>query len=93
MKNILVTGGTTFVSKFVAEYFSADNNVFVLNRNTKKQLDNVTLIESDRHALGNSLRSMSFDAVIDVTAYYEHDVNDLLDSIGEVEDYLVNNVP
>ena len=89
MKNILVTGGTTFVSKFVAEYFSADNNVFVLNRNTKKQLDNVTLIESDRHALGNSLRSMSFDAVIDVTAYYEHDVNDLLDSIGEVEDYVM----
>jgi nucleoside-diphosphate-sugar epimerase len=37
MKNILVTGGTVFVSKFVAQYFSSkkfsnDYQVYVLNR-------------------------------------------------------------
>ncbi len=32
---ILVTGGTVFVSKFIAEYFaSRGNEVYVLNRNT-----------------------------------------------------------
>lgn len=50
--NILVTGGTTFVSKAIAEYFS-NNNVYVLNRNTKKQLNKVTLIEADRNNLGD----------------------------------------
>ena len=36
MKKILVTGGTTFVSKYVAEYFvNVGYEVFVLNRNSK----------------------------------------------------------
>lgn len=41
MKKILVTGGTVFVSKYVAGYFR-DNGyeVYVLNRNTKPQLEN-----------------------------------------------------
>ena len=38
MKKILVTGGTTFVSKYVAEYFvNAGYEVYVLNRNTKPE--------------------------------------------------------
>ena len=37
--NILVTGGTVFVSKYIANYFKNNNEFFVLNRNTKKQLD------------------------------------------------------
>ena len=46
MKKILVTGGTTFVSKYVAEYFvNAGYEVFVLNRNSKPQVQGVTLIE------------------------------------------------
>ena len=89
MKNILVTGGTTFVSKYIAEYFSKNNNVFVLNRNTKKQLDNVTLIESDRHNIGDKLRDLHFDAVIDVTAYNETDIISLVDSLGSFDDYIM----
>ncbi|MGN0346677.1 MAG: hypothetical protein ACI4DU_05260 [Lachnospiraceae bacterium] len=39
MKKILVTGGTTFVSKFVADYFvHREYEVYVLNRNTKPQV-------------------------------------------------------
>lgn len=33
MKRILVTGGTVFVSKYVAKYFQSNNyEVYVLNR-------------------------------------------------------------
>lgn len=31
---ILVTGGTVFASRFTAEYFARDNEVYVLNRGT-----------------------------------------------------------
>lgn len=34
MKKILVTGGTVFVSKYIAEYYvKSGNEVYVLNRN------------------------------------------------------------
>lgn len=47
MKKILVTGGTIFVSRFIAEYFVANNyEVYVLNRNTKEQSKGVNLIQS-----------------------------------------------
>ena len=49
MKKILVTGGTTFVSKYTAKYFvEKDYDVYVLNRNTKEQVEGVTLLEGDR---------------------------------------------
>ena len=64
--NILVTGGTVFVSKYIANYFKNNNEVFVLNRNTKKQLDGVHLIEADRHNLGNILKEYNFDVVLDI---------------------------
>ena len=39
-KKILVTGGTVFVSKFVATYFkNHDYDVYVLNRGNRKQID------------------------------------------------------
>lgn len=45
MKKMLVTGGTVFVSRYVAEYFvKAGYDVFVLNRNTRQQSEGVTLI-------------------------------------------------
>ena len=48
MKKILVTGGTTFVSKYVAKYFvNMGYEVYVLNRNTKSQVRGVKLIEGD----------------------------------------------
>lgn len=87
---ILVTGGTVFVSKFVAEYFSAKaNNVYVLNRNTKPQLPNVNLIECDRKEIGNRLKGLHFDAVIDVTAYTAEDIDNLLDNIENFDNYIM----
>ena len=45
MKKILVTGGTTFVSKYVAQYFvNQKYDVYVLNRNTKSQISGVKYI-------------------------------------------------
>ena len=56
MKKILITGGTKFVSKYAAQYFSEQHyEVYVLNRNTKPQIQGVTLIEGDRHELGDAL--------------------------------------
>lgn len=38
MKKILVTGGTVFVSRFIAEYYVEKNyEVYVLNRNSREQ--------------------------------------------------------
>lgn len=90
MKTMLITGGTVFVSRFAAEYFAkAGWQVCVLNRNTKPQARGVTLIEADRHALGDCLKGKHFDAVADITAYDAQDVNDLLDALGSFDDYLL----
>lgn len=90
MKKVLVTGGTVFVSRYVAEYFvKAGYDVFVLNRNTTQQSEGVTLIEADRNQLGEILRNQFFDVVLDVTAYTEEDVNNLLDALGGFDDYIL----
>lgn len=86
---ILVTGGTVFASRFTAEYFAREHEVYVLNRNTRPQSAEVTLINADRHALGDALKGYEFDAVIDVTAYNEADVRDLLDGLGGFKDYIL----
>ena len=86
---ILVTGGTVFVSRYMAEYYSGKGHeVYVLNRNTRPQPPNTTLIQADRHDLGNILRPYSFDLVID-TAYTARDVNTLLDALSSVSDYIL----
>ena len=75
MKKVLVTGGTVFVSKYVAKYFSNKNyEVYVLNRGTKGQLENVNLIKADRNDLGDCLKNFTFDLVIDVCGYNRDDV-------------------
>lgn len=90
MKTILVTGGTVFVSKYVAQYYvSQGYEVYVLNRNTRPQVQGVHLIEKDRHALQNALKHIHFDAVIDVTAYDEQDIRDLTDGLGEFDSYVM----
>ena len=90
MEKILITGGTTFVSKYAATYFVQQGyDVFVLNRNTKAQVDGVTLIEGDRHDLGDKLMGMRFDAVLDITAYNRSDIVDLIDSLGEFGKYIM----
>lgn len=89
MKKILVTGGTVFVSRFVADYFARKgHDVYVLNRGTRPQNPNVTLIRGDRHALGDQLKDYAFDAVLDITAYDRRDVEDLVQALGSVKDYI-----
>ncbi len=90
MKTVLVTGGTTFVSRYVAEYFvKKGDKVYVLNRNTKPQSDGVILIEADRHNLGSLLYDYHFDIVLDITAYNDKDINLLLDALGSFDDYIM----
>ena len=90
MKKILVTGGTTFVSKYVSEYFvNSGYEVYVLNRNTKPQIKGVKLIEGDRHNLGNKLKDMFFDVVADITAHNSTDIIDLVDALGTFVQYIM----
>ncbi len=57
MKRILITGGTVFVSRYLAEYYvKKGEDVYVLNRNSRKQPEGVKLIEADRHQLFLILR-------------------------------------
>ena len=88
-KNILVTGGTVFVSRFVATYFVEKGyNVYVLNRGSKPQVDGVHLIKADRHALGDVLKEYSFDTVLDITGYTREDVKDLVEALSEIRQYI-----
>lgn len=88
MKKVLVTGGTVFVSRFIAEYYVEKGyDVYVLNRNSREQSKGVTLIQADRHKLGDMLQEFSFDVVID-TAYNAKDVKLLLDALGNYKDYV-----
>lgn len=89
MRKILVTGGTVFVSRYIAEYYATKGDeVYVLNRNTKKQSEGVKLVEADRHQLGDVLRDYSFDVIID-TAYNAGDVEALLNAVGDYKEYIL----
>ena len=89
MRKILVTGGTVFVSKFVAGYFARrGDDVYVLNRNTRPQVPGVTLIEGDRNSLGGRLKEHHFDAVLDITSYTRADAENLVNALGSFEDYI-----
>lgn len=89
-RKILVTGGTVFVSKFIAAYYvKQGDEVYVLNRNHHPQPAGATLIEADRHNPGDLLKDYAFDAVLDVTAYTGEDVTALLDALGAFEDYIL----
>ena len=83
MKKILVTGGTVFVSRYIAEYYvKKGDEVYVLNRNNRLQSEGVILIEADRHNLGDCLKDKHFDVVME-------DVNLLLDALGSFDDYIL----
>ncbi len=89
MRKLLVTGGTVFVSRYVAEYYvSKGYMVYVLNRNSRPQSDDVHLIETDRHNIGDDLKGIHFDVVID-TAYTAEDVELLLNAIDSYGDYVL----
>ncbi|MBQ2744714.1 MAG: NAD-dependent epimerase/dehydratase family protein [Lachnospiraceae bacterium] len=90
MKKVLVTGGTVFVSRYVAQYYvNKGYDVYVLNRNNRKQVNGVILIEADRHLIGEKLRDYHFDIVFDITSYTKADVNTLLDALGSFNDYIM----
>lgn len=89
MSKILVTGGTVFVSKFVAEYFvEKQYEVYVLNRNSRPQVNGVHLIEGDRHDPDLDLKKYDFDIVLDITSYNSQDITDLVSKIGKVKTYI-----
>lgn len=86
---ILITGGTTFVSKFAAEYFvKSGNDVTVLNRGSRDQVDGVNLICCDRAQLGDNLKEKHFDVILDITAYTDEHIRKLLDSGITFDDYV-----
>ena len=89
MKKILITGGTVFVSKYVATYFLKRNyEVFVLNRGTRPQVQGVRHIPADRNHPGDCLKEYSFDAIMDICGYNKPDIEHLLDAVGEYGDYV-----
>ena len=98
MKKILVTGGTVFVSKSVAEYFSSESScgtryeVFVLNRGSREVPEGTHLIRADRtdaSSLKTALAGYDFDVVIDVCAYTGADIQNLLSAIKMPETYIL----
>lgn len=89
MKKMLITGGTVFVSRFAAQYFSDKYEVYVLNRNTREQCKNVNLIQADRNHLGDVLQDQHFDVVLDITAYSGGDVENLLNALDSFDDYVL----
>jgi len=80
---ILITGGTVFVSKYIAEYFiEKGEEVYVLNRNTRIQLKNAILINSDRKEINDLIKDYKFDTIIDVNAYTAEDISLLTNKIN-----------
>ncbi len=87
---VLVTGGTVFVSKYVARYYvNKCYEVYVLNRNSRLQVEGVHLLEADRHDCKEVLKGHYFDAVLDVTAYTAEDIKDLLAGLEGFGQYIM----
>ena len=74
----------------MAEYFvNAGYEVFVLNRNSKPQVQGVKLIQGDRHNLGGVLKDTFFDVVADITAYNDKDIIDFVKELGSFDQYIM----
>lgn len=87
---ILVTGGTTFVSKFTAEYFvKRGDEVCVLNRGSREQVAGARLIKADRTQAAGLLSGEHFDAILDITAYTAQHIRGLLDTGVSFDDYIL----
>lgn len=75
--------------KYVAKYFESKKyEVYVLNRGTKPQVENINLICEDRNNLKDSLKKYKFDAIIDVCGDNQKDIKNLLDALGQFNDYI-----
>lgn len=87
---ILVTGGTVFASRYVAEYYTQKgDDVYVLNRGNNPQPKNVTLIKADRNRLGNILDGTHFDVIMDITPYTDENINCMLNSGITFDNYIM----
>lgn len=93
MQKILVVGGTGFVSGSIAGYFAARGcRVWALNRGSRPQQPGVSLIRADRRSIGDALKGLVFDAVIDAVAYDAPDVENLLSALeGEPAYVLISS--
>lgn len=97
MRKILVTGGTLFVSRYIAEYYANfvpeyycedECGVYVMNRNTHEQVKGVTLIECDKNNIGDKLTGYNFDLVIAVNIYTKNEMKNLIDSLDQIKDFV-----
>ena len=79
MKKILIMGGNQFVGKEIAKKFLEKNNtVYVLNRGTRKNVEGVIFLKTDRDnyiEMKNTLKDIEVDVIVDVSAYTEEQVN------------------
>ncbi len=89
MKKILVTGGTIFVSKYLAEYYTlTGNEVYTFNRGTHTQPKGVKFIKGDKTEVSPDLKKYSFDLVIAVNIYTEKEMLNLLNSLDDFGDFI-----
>lgn len=97
MKRILITGGTVFVSRYIAEYYtkfipeyqSEDKyEVYVMNRGTHNQIDGVNLLCCDKNNIGDHLVNYDFDVVIAVNIYTKDEMKNLVDGLHRIKDFI-----
>ena len=93
MKKILITGGTLFVSRYIAEYYANtvlenECEVYVMNRNTHEQVEGVKLIECDKNNIGDKLAGYDFDLVIAVNIYTKDEMKNLIDALEQIKDFV-----
>ena len=79
MKKILIMGGNQFVGKeIVKKFLGKDYTVYVLNRGTRKNIEEVIFLKVDRDnfiEMENILKNIDVDIIIDVSAYTEEQVS------------------
>lgn len=97
MRKILITGGTIFVSRYIAEYYTKfipeytseqEAEVYVMNRGTHNQVKGVHLIECDKNSIGGKLSEYDFDVVIAVNIYTGDEMQKLLDGLRTIRDFI-----
>lgn len=97
MRKILVTGGTVFVSRYIAEYYTRfipeyqvdeEAEVYVMNRGTRRQSEGVKLIKCDKNDIGSSLINYDFDLVIAVNIYTKQEMKNLIDALYGINDFI-----
>ncbi len=94
MGNILVLGGNQFLGVNICKELLIEKyQVYVLNRGTRKNLQEVTHLKGDRNnkiELNKITKNIKFEAVIDISAYEEHQIKKSLDALeGRYKKYIL----